>query len=632
MFNGKYSQGNTGSETHFSQGIMGETEFSRMESVSTHVTTFNAGDIIPIYYAEVLPHDTFSIDIDAVIRQNTLLTPTMGNMIADFYAFFVPNRVVNKSSAYVFGENPNSSWTATPVSFAPLLRASYEFPQIQIPVGSVADYYGFPTQQPFPTDVLKTCNDLKFRGYVEIYNEFFRDQNYQPPVPYSKLNVYEGFFEQSSGDYVGLDGSTSAMNILVAQPDDGTYGAGSIAQEVFGNIPRSGLLSVPTFRSSSSFNALALPLKANKLHDYFTSVLPSPQKGPQVFVPIEGAIEGVAPVFPSASNIAASSLYPGLRWHATGSNSFPGATELFDLKTRSDGASGPSVNTFAVQTTQSTNPSVGVYPANLFVDLQNANVSGLSLSVSDLRLSAAVQQVYEALGRGGSRYREYVRSFFGIEVDDPFKDIPTFLGHIRRELNLYQTAQTSASESGNTPQGNLAAFGYTQASGQLFAPFTALENGYIHVFVVVRHKNIYPSYLSPDNFRLNMFDFYQPQLANISEQPVYTKFINPFVSDSTQVFGYQEAWAEYRYDPDRVSGYMRPGVSGSLALWNYADDFSSSLTIADSEFIKSNSQAVLDRTLAVTSSVAPQLKGQFVFKVDKQRPMPTYSVPGLDIV
>lgn len=626
-FNGKYSQGNGDyTETHFSQGITGETEFSRMTTVHSHVTTFNAGDIVPVYYAEVLPHDTFSVDIDAVIRQNTLLAPTMGNMIVDFYAFFVPNRVVNTSSSYVFGENPNSSWTTNQISFAPLLRSGFSISTLQVPVGSVADYYGFPTQQALPTSLLKQCNDLKFRGYVEIYNEFFRDQNYQPPVPYSKLNVYEGFFENSGP--LGLDGiGNTSLSLSQNVAADGSVGGGAILQSVYGNNVRNGSVSVTTFDASSSFNALGAPLKANKLHDYFTSVLPSPQKGSEVFIATTG---GAFPVTTSATlNAIPSSRVPLLWRRVDGAGMPTGGNQLLGFAAAS-AAPNNSVSgstNFSADTSTVDKPTV--YPANLVGTLEAGEIT---ISVNDLRFAAAVQQVYEALGIGGSRYREYVRSFFGIEVDDPFKDIPTYLGHIRRDLNLYQTAQTSASEEGNTPQGNLAAFGYTQCAGQLFAPFTAMENGYIHVMAVVRHKNIYSSLLTRDNFRLNMMDFYQPQLANISEQPVYAREINPFVSNQSQVFGYQEAWAEYRYEPDRVSGYMRPGISESLSLWNYADPFSSTLNIADSNFIKSNSQEVLDRTLAVTSAVAPQLKGQFVFKIDKQRPMPVYSVPGLDIV
>lgn len=642
---------NYGTESHFSQAVTGELAFSRMVSAPQHITAFNAGDIVPLYCMEVLPHDTFKVDTDFVIRQTTLLTPTMGAMDIDIYAFFVPNRVVNRSWKVVQGENPNGSWTAPEVNLATLVGSGTGFPSsYSVPVGSVADYYGFPTQAPIPSEVLQQCHDLKFRGYIEIYNEFFRDQNYQPPIPYSKLNVYEGFFDyvpaqgSSPVGSVALDGSertsseavftrldTGTGELLAA---DGSVGAGAINQAVYGNnasYVADNFVNMPGISRSSVFNALGPPLVANKLHDYFTSVLPSPQKGPQVLLPLSGN----APVLTSLDNNTSFTTNP-LRFRNLGSAAIAAGGSFGAFTSVS--ANGTGIVAGSTSQTSTTMDSI-IAPSNLYADLSQVAAATLS----DLRMAAAVQQVYESLARGGSRYREFVRTMFGLEVDNPYEDIPTCLGHVRRELDLYQTAQTGASESGSTPQGNLAAFGYTANGGFLFE-HTFLEHGYVHILGVVRHRNLYSSFLARDNFRLTMLDWYLPQLANISEQPVYAREINPF-GGSNQVFGYQEAWAEYRYDPDYVTGYMRPfgtgtlpndartgqPISGSLALWNYADDFNDLLTIASGSWLKSNSREVLDRSLAVTSALSPQLKGQFRFRIDKERPMPTYSVPGLDI-
>lgn len=621
MSKSNYSQvTNVGSETHFSKALFGEVESSRMTAAPWHFTTFNAGDIVPVYCAEVLPDDLFSIDLDFVIRQTTLLTPTMGNMQVDFYAFFVPNRIVNQSWKAVMGENYNGSWTAGPVSLAPLKQLATG--TTVIPVDSVADYYGFPTQQPLPNSVLSLCNDLKFRGYVMIYNERFRDQNYQPPIPMSTLNVYQGFLDVPTAS-VGLDGSgTTNLGGANGSVSDGSYGSGAISEALYGSgssslTAQSVSTQVPAASPTGRFRATSAPLKANKLHDYFTSVLPSPQRGGAVFAPVSGSISSSIPITTSP---VLHAMDNALKFNSVSNGSY-----LLGLANSGSGVGNVAGFTGA------TDAIFAVNQSNL-VTAPGAVVEGLALSVDDIRMASAIQQVYETLARGGARYREYIRSFFGLEVDDPFSDIPQYLGHIRRDLDLYQTAQTSSSVEGSTPQGNLAAFGYTNSSGRLFEQQRFAEHGYVHVLAVVRQKNIYPSFLSRDNFRLNMLDFYQPQLANISEQPVYTREINPFASSSGDVFGYQEAWAEYRFEPNRVSGYMRPGVDGSLALWNYADDFSSTLQIADGSWIQSNAEAVLNRTLAVTSSVVPQFKAQFRFIVDKTRPMPTYSVPGMDII
>lgn len=617
---------NANQNVHFSKAMFSEAEHSRMVATPVHFTTFNAGDLVPIYCREVLPHESLKIDLDFVIRQTTLLTPTMGNMHVDIYAFFVPNRIVNDSWKAVEGENLSGSWTSNSVSLAPLVVSSEG--SHSIPVGSVADYYGFPTQAPIPNSVLSLCHDLKFRGYVMIWNEFFRDQNYQPPVPMSTLNIYQGFLD-SNDSFVPLDGVSNVLNIPDSQDSDGSFGAGSVSHALYGSDSEraSSASSIVSASNVGRFRAINKPLKVNKLHDYFTSVLPSPQKSQSsVFAPATGSVSIPQQPVTTVSNFNLAGPSAPLNWRLASGNGVPGSSVHL-------GVSNLNGTTYGDNQSPMSNPTFQLFPSNLATTPTSAEVTGLGISVDDLRMAAAIQQVYEIQARGGSRYREIVQSFFGITADDPFSDVPKCLGHISRDLDLYQTAQTSASESGNTPQGNLAAFGYTASSGSLFEN-TFLEHGYVHIFAVVRHRNVYSSFMARDNFRLNMLDFYLPPLANISEQPVYTREINPFASSPNSAFGYQEAWAEYRYEPDLVSGEMRPSSDGSsdLSIWNYADDFDSSLQIANSDWLKSNSEQVLNRTLAVTSSLANQFKAQFKFIVDKDLPMPTYSVPGMDII
>lgn len=607
---------NTDSETHFSSAVTGELDFSRMVAMPQLLTTFNAGDIVPIYCAEVLPHDTFDFDVNFVIRQTTLKYPTMGNMQVDLYAFFVPNRIVNNSWKTIMGENPNGSWNAASISSATLCSPTEANDDLQIPVGSIADYYGFPTQFPIRKSVLKVCNDWKFRGYLEIYNNYFRDQNYQPPLPYSKLNVFENFFHTYTSSSVPL-GPYAA-----GQPQDNSVGSGALGQAVYGNLePVGGSGVFANYVADSAFNMLGKPLKANRLHDYFSSGLPSPEKSSeQVFIPITAANN--IPVIQGATHDVGG-------WTIWKNSAGPNITSNQNLAIRASSGLGITTGT-PISSTETQINSLGI--ANLWAVPEDGN---LTISVSDLRTAATIQQVYEQMSRSGSFYREFCRSFFGLDVEDPYKDIPEYLGHICRNLELYQTAQTSASSPAadtDGKQGDLAAFGYTANGGKLFVK-TFLEHGYIHVFAVVRHRNVYTSFMDRSNFRLSMLDYYNPLLANVSEMPVWLREINPFhVSANTQPFNYQEAWAEYRYEPDRCSAYMRSGISGTLDAWNYADEVSQNLTISTGEWLKSNSEEVLNRSLAVTSDIAPQFKAQFVFRVDKQRAMPTYSVPGLDIV
>ena len=590
-----------------------------MKNVMSHWTTFNAGDIVPIMCEEVLPHSSFSVDLDFVIRQSTVLVPSMGQMFVDVFSFFVPNRVVNKSWKMVMGENTSGDWTANEVSLAPLLGNEVNS-SIQIPVGSVADYYGYPTQMALPASVLRQCHDLKIRGYLECYNNYFRDQNYQPAIPSSKLNVYNGFLRPVDTAVSLNPAQSGTLSIGPNTESDGSTPRGAIVETLYGsgNPIMSASISLPP--RLTSFSALDKPLKANKMHDYFTSGLPSPQKGLSVtissLVPMPVVVGAPHEITPGSDSFMSVKMTNGSSPEA-GSGSW----RLFGY--------GEEDTPEAVIQVNKGNTTIGSNSYPVFDNLY-ADPEGSSVTLNDLRMSAAMQQVYEILGRGGSRYVEYINSFFGLDIDNPFDDIPTLLGHFRRELDLFQTAQTSASTD-QSAQGNLAAFGYTNKGGHVLT-YTAKEHGYIHTFVIVRHKNIYSSLLTRDNFRRSMLDFYQYPLANISEQPVYTREINPFAQDPSGVWAYQEAWAEYRMMPDRVSGLMRPGIDQSLAVWNYADNFNSNLSILDGTWLESNSASVLNRSVAITDSEQPQFKAQFVFRVTKELPMPTYSVAGLDII
>lgn len=609
----KFKQPSLSSAVRFQRAPLAGLEMSKMKVNPRAYTTFNAGDIVPVYYQEILPHSTFSVDVDFVNRLlSATIKPTMGAMQLDIFAFFVPNRILNDSWKNVQGENTSGYWSAPEVELAPLYPMQ-KTESVMIPAMSVADYYGFPTQRKIRAEVLQQSNDLKFKGYIEIYNRYFRDENYQPPINYSKLNVYQGFLEPK-GSQIGPGGDTYGFAGLLET--DGSYPKGALGKAIYGEgvLDSSQYPYVEIGPKLTDFSALDKPLKANKLHDAFTSVLPSPQKGPEVFFGISDS----APIITTSERHEVS-----LPLHFRGLDGAQVGLSLvgldYDQIAKASGVTGES----AVDVGQKS-----VVPDNLIADLSTAT----GVSINDLRHAAAIQQVYEMLGRNGSRYLESLRSFFGIETENPFKDIPTQLGHIRRELDLYQVAQTSGSVEGETPQGNLSGFGYTAKEGSLFT-YTALEHGYVHYLAVVRQRNIYSSLLMPDNFRKSTLDWYLPQLANIGEQPVRLATLNPFAAASMEkTVGFQEAWWDYRYEPDRVSGFCRTGLDDSLDIWTYADDFDENFTHVNGDWLKSNAQEVLDRTLAVTSDVAPQFVIMLEFKSTKQLPMPIYSVPGLDTI
>lgn len=620
----RYKQGfNYAGATRFTETPLSMVEFSSMTVDPTWYVPFNAGDIVPVFYEEVLPHSTYKFDLDYVIRQlSASVRPTMGHMICDIFAFYCPNRVVNESWRNVTGENTSGIWSAPQIELAPLsVRTSGS---TKIPVDSIGDLLGFPTQSSIPNTLFSQMNDLKARIYLECYNQYFRDQNYQPPINYSKLNVYQGFLEPVGSSISFNSNGLQPYGITTSDVADGSYYKGAVVKALLGEGGNPSQDSTFHMVRLTDFSLLGKPLKANKLHDAFTSVLPSPQKGSEVIFSVGSVApvtldveEGILKAFPSGQ---ALQLRP-----SSALSSANGGAHTLNVDYEGTITTSPA--------SDSEMGSVYFNGTNITATADLTEATGVT--VNELRTAVATQQVLELLARGGSRYWSFLKSFFGVEADNPFPDIPTQIGHIRRTMDLYQVAQTSATTEtpdGYSNPGSLSAFGYSTKGGSMFTK-TFLEHGYIMCFAVIRQRNVYSSYLSPDNFRRKTLDFYLPQLANIGEQPIRLSTLNPFYMDSHEkVLGYQEAWYEYRYSPDRILGSLRSGVANSLDVWHFGDDFDMNFNVVDGNWLKSNAQEVLDRTLYVTSEQAPQFIGQFNWKITKQLPMPVYSVPGLDTI
>lgn len=233
-----------------------------------------------------------------------------------------------------------------------------------------------------------------------------------------------------------------------------------------------------------------------------------------------------------------------------------------------------------------------------------------------------------------TRYREMLKAHFGVSIPDATVQVPEYLSGKRVPLNMTQVLQTS--ETGTSPLGSTGAFSNTFSSDKAFVKsFT--EFGYIMGVACIRTAQSYSQGLPRMFSRNRRYDFYHPVFANLGEQAIKTMelFIastDDFDESSANpaqnvVFGYQEAWAEYRYKPNLVSGGFAPNAGDAvLGTWTYTNNFSAK-PVLNTAFIK-QPRSQVDNTLVVTNSDY-QFLADFYFDLKCTRPMPLYSIPGL---
>lgn len=556
---------NRNTQTHFALNPtridMSRSTFDRSSSLKT---SFNVGDLVPFFIDEVLPGDTFKVKTSKVVRMPALLTPIMDNIYLDTYYFFVPNRLTWNHWKEFNGENTESAW---------IPKTEYEIPQLTAPdggwqVGTIADYFGLPTGVSGIS-----VSSLPFRAYALIVNEWFRDQNLQDP--------------------------------LVIPLDDATVEGVNSATFVT-DVAKGGK-----------------PFICAKYHDYFTSALPAPQKGPDVTIPV--AASQNLPVVPLSDKVSFSDVGASLGWMKRDGTGISSITESNYVPLGIMGS-------YSTNRTSATNSSTAlgstnnddVVPSNLWA-IQSGDIS--MATINQLRLAFQIQKMYERDARGGTRYIEILKSHFGVTSPDARLQRPEYLGGNRVPININQVVQSSATESSSTPQGNVAGYSLTTDSHYDFTKsFT--EHGFVIGLMVARYDHTYQQGIDRMWSRKDRFDYYWPVFANIGEQAIKNKEI--YAQGSTkddEVFGYQEAWADYRYKPNRITGMMRSAYAQSLDVWHLADDYSALPSLSDS-WIREDKTNV-DRVLSVASTNTNQLFADVFVANRTTRPMPMYSIPGL---
>lgn len=576
--------------SHFARVPRANIPRSKFDISNRVLTTGNAGKLIPIEHWEVLAGDTFSVDLSMLARMQTLITPLMDDMYADVYFFYAPNRLLWEHWEEFCGDDEMPWFDERPEYSVPQHEFSIlkEHPNA-IGKGTVADYMGWPlpiydqdeehTESIFPNIKVSA---LPLRMYTRVWNEWFKSESLQ-------------------------------NNAAFSWSDSGTEQKDSPLDPTYGTALEGGPL-----------------LPVNKYRDYFTSCLPAPQyNGNTVTI----GVGDLAPVFAGSAVHSLDTLKHGDNTahslafkHNTGDNF--AASTYYNVVAQSDAATEPGgpyeVWTKNGATMSAPSGSKYMTPANLYADISAAT----GISVNELRMAFATQRYYEAIARHGSRYTEWLAGIWGVTSPDSRLQRTEYLGGTRVHINVNQVIQNS--ETNTTPLGNVGAYSLTTNSQDMFTK-SFVEPGILMCFCCVRYDHSYQDGIDPQDDRKDFFDYYNPLFARLGETGVKNKYI--FADGSykdEEIFGYQEYAAEYRFKNNHITGEMRSRYDLSLDYWHLGDNYAE-LPKLGQDWIKEDG-SVVDRALAVSQRVSDQFLFDFWFNVKATRPMPLYSVPGLDVL
>lgn len=529
--------------------------------------TAQMGKLYPVLCQEMVPGDRFRVQSDMMCRTVPLVSPAFGSLKAYIHYFFVPNRLLwDQWEDFITGGETGEDRLVPPyVSYADLIKdtSSRSGNKENTGLNALWDYFGLPigkdqgSSNINPTPITL----LPFKAYRLIYNEFYRDQNVDPELP---VNVSE-----SGRQFLG----------------------------------ETGLFS---------FDIHYTIYRRRWLKDYFTSALPTPQRGPDVMLPIQGQANVQLDPDWQAANAGSRTtpVFRDLDYAASGA-------ELTQPGMLYGSASGGQTRySFGADKPDGLAHHL-VYDPNgsLSADLASAT----AVTINDLRRAIALQKFYEISARAGSRYKEMIMGHFHVTPSDARLDRPEYLGGGVSTINVTEVPQTSATGD-VSPQGNLAGKGFGIGRSNR-SSFFAEEHGWLIGILSIIPDAVYFQGINKMWNRLNQEDYYWPSFAHLGEQPIQKSELicDPTENSWNKLFGYAPRYAEYKYSPNTIHGEFRT----TLANWTFARKLSAGNL--NSDFL---SVPDINNPFAVQDGSDKYLIW-ISHRIDALRPMPYYGTPSI---
>lgn len=529
---------------NFDRFVRPDVQYSVHNMGYTNQFTCGSGELIPCYIQECYPGDRFTIRNAFVVKTLPMTVPVMADYFIYTHYWFVPYRILqshetiekgydtNTFEDYINGVKEGLVYPHLSDDFV----ASVASNRIKAPITSaVTTGYLAQVQVPTTNDV----SDLSVRWRYSLWDylafplpEESDGSDYIQDISMFPIRAYNAVW------------NTKYRDENIQGPDyDGVGGS---------NFSKTDGVTIGVDLRQTNI------LRRNWEKDYFTSMLPWQQKGTPIALPV-------------TSSIASGTSIPSFLQAEVNPTGVEGATLAY--KNMSLTGTSPNMtlgdNTFVAK---------GV-PAsyNWNIKTQSAvNINSTAFDINDLRLSNSVQRFLEANARGGTKYKEFCLSHFGIAPRDENLNLPLYLGGSKTPLIVSEVTQTSSGTlADSTPQGTLTGKGQS-GDANFITKDRVYEHGLILGLFSIMPKPIYSNGVDRMWIKTDLYDWYSPEFANLGEQPIYSIEANGLINDadiSYSTIGFQGRWSEMRCRRNvstsgfRSSASSSSGFYGGMADW-----------------------------------------------------------------